>query len=433
MKNYATYFRRTTINNIFRGITMKKRIMLITTLAVCMFIFLTACSNQIDKSMIIKDIEPDVSKILSSNKKIDDIEILEYNTDDTKETSISLKLKSSDEVAEYIDYFIATYYCSYDDKWIFDNVSQVDKDKSTATPIKGVNEEIIISSLNGEHITINDEKWDIKSNNIKNLSIESQNTNIDERKDNVTVTLTLDDDVLEAEGKININYIFDKKWEATTVSNEGEFKTTEKNECELKITDNDLISEIAKKEITLFGDTSNRQTVSMAESEISNFEVYKEISERRGTDRRYYCKGTLTKPNTIIEFETQVYYIYEGRWLLQPTTIKAELDSVNIEGEWNGTYNGVGSNKGKSSLKITDVTEDGKIKGVYSYTPNKIDQYSKAGSYNVSGTIDMSNLLIKLTEDDTENVFTDISAILYIEESEIKGVGQEGCPFVVKK
>ena len=75
---------------------MKKRIVLITALAVCMFIFLTACSNQIYKSTIMKDIEPDVSKILSSDKKIDDIEILEYNIDNTKETSISLRVKSSD-------------------------------------------------------------------------------------------------------------------------------------------------------------------------------------------------------------------------------------------------------------------------------------------------------------------------------------------------
>lgn len=80
---------------------MKKRIVLITALAVCMFIFLTACSNQIYKSTIMKDIEPDVSKILSSDKKIDDIEILEYNIDNTKETSISLRVKSSDEIAEY--------------------------------------------------------------------------------------------------------------------------------------------------------------------------------------------------------------------------------------------------------------------------------------------------------------------------------------------
>lgn len=77
------------------------------------------------------------------------------------------------------------------------------------------------------------------------------------------------------------------------------------------------------------------------------------------------------------------------------------MDSVNIEGKWNGTYNGVG-NKGKSSLKITEATKDGKIKGVYSYTPDKIDQYRKAGSYNVSGTIDMSSLIINLTEDNNK-------------------------------
>lgn len=151
----------------------------------------------------------------------------------------------------------------------------MDKDKSTATPKKSVNEEIIVSSLNGEHVTINDEEWKIKSSNIKNLSIKSQKTNIDERKDNVTVTLILDDDVLEAEGEINIGYIFDKKWKVTAVSNEGEFKTTEKNECELKVSDSDLIDEIAQKEIILFSDTSNSQTVSMAKSEILDFEVYK--------------------------------------------------------------------------------------------------------------------------------------------------------------
>ena len=49
--------------------------------------------------------EADYRKI--SDKKIDDIEILEYNIDNTKETSISLRVKSSDEIAEYINYFIA--------------------------------------------------------------------------------------------------------------------------------------------------------------------------------------------------------------------------------------------------------------------------------------------------------------------------------------
>ena len=97
---------------------MRKKIALITAAAICMIMLLTACSNQIDKSTIMKDIEPKLSGILSNDEKIDDIEILEYNTDNEKDTSISLKVKSSDEVAEYINYFIATYYYSSDGQWV---------------------------------------------------------------------------------------------------------------------------------------------------------------------------------------------------------------------------------------------------------------------------------------------------------------------------
>ena len=419
---------------------MRKKIALITAAAICMIMLLTACSNQIDKSTIMKDIEPKLSGILSNDEKIDDIEILEYNTDNEKDTSISLKVKSSDEVAEYINYFIATYYYSSDKKWIFDTVTQVDKESSSATPKKGVNEEIITSSLNGEFVEINGEEWQIESKNIKKISIESQETNLDDRKDNVTVTLTLDDAVQEAEGKLIIDYIFDKKWQIKSVSEDGEFKITDKSECALEITDTDLINEVAKKQVVLFEGTSNSQSVSMTESEISDFEVYKEFSGARGTIRRFYCKGILTKPNAKIKFDDEVYYLYDGQWLLQPTTITGELDSIDIKGEWNGTYTGAGD-RGKSSLNITEVTKDGKVTGVYSYTPDKIDQYRQAGSYNVSGSIDMSSLIMKLTAGDWVNkdpsalsiTKNDISAVVDINESEIEGLGQSGYPFVLTK
>lgn len=419
---------------------MKKRIMLITTLAICIFMFLTSCSNQIDKSTIMQDIEPKVSQVLSSDEIIDDIEILEYNTDNEKETSISLKVKSSDDVAEYINYFMATYYCSADDKWIFDTVSQVDKNKSTAVPKKGVNEEIITASLNGQSVAINSENWTIDSKNIQNLTIESQKTNLDEKQDDVTVSFTLDDSVEKAEGKLIINYIFDKEWKLKSVSQEGEFKVSEKPKCALDITDKDLISEIVKKEVTLFEGTSNSQTLSMAETEISDFEVCKELSEVRGTLRKYYCKGALTKSNAKINFDAEVQYIYEGSWLIQPITITAELDSIDIKGEWNGTYQGV-PDDGKSSLKITEVTQDGKVKGVYSYTPDKTDKYRQAGSYNVSGTIDMSSLIMNLAagdwvvEDPSAMSITkvDITAMVDINESEIEGLGQMGYPFVLTR
>lgn len=420
---------------------MKKRILIITTISICMLLFLTACSNRIDKATIMKDIEPNLSEILSDDETLDDIEILDYYTDDIKDTVIHIKAISSNDIAEYNRYLMVTYFYSSDDKWVFGSVSQEDEDKSTVVPHKGVNEEIISSSLRDEYVEINGETWNFNESDIKNISIEKQETNLDKKEDKVTVNLSLDDKVQSAEGKLTANYYFDKSWKLDSFKKDGEFKINEKKDCELNLTDEDLLSELVKNDVKLFEDTSddeiiignsNIQTISMSKDEISDFEVYEESSQNKGTDKRYYCKATLTKPNAVIKMDCEIQYIYEGSWLLQPTTITAKLDSIDIEGEWEGTYSGAPYG-GKSSLKITEVTKDGKIKGIYSYTPDTINQFSKAGSYKVSGTIDMSSMIIKLTEDNAENVFTDITATFYINESKIEGLGQEGNPFVLKK
>ena len=178
----------------------------------------------------------------------------------------------------------------------------------------------------------------------------------------------------------------------------------------------------------------------MTEAEISDFEVYKESVESRGSIRRYFCKATLTKPNAKISLDTQIMYDYEGSWLLQPFVITAKVESVDIEGKWNGTYTGT-PYSGKASLDIEEVTEDGKVKGVYSYTPDTITKNSQAGSYKVSGTIDMTSLTMKLeagdwvVKDSSALSVTkiDITAVIDVENAEIEGLGQETSPFVVKK
>ncbi len=428
---------------------MKKRILMITTISICILLFLTACSNRIDKATIMKDIEPNLSEILSDDETLDDIEILDYYTDDIKDTVIHIKSISSNDIAEYNRYLMVTYFYSSDDKWVFGSVSQEDKDKSTAVPLKGVNEEIISASLRDDSVEINGETWNFSESDIKNISIEKQETNLDKKEDKVTVNLSLDDKVQSADGKLTANYYFDKSWKLDSFKKDGEFKINEKKDCELNITDEDLLSEMVKNDIKLFEDTpddeivignSNIQTISMSKDEISDFEVYKESSKHKGTSRQYYCRATLTKPNAVIKIDCKINYIYEGSWLLQPTTITAKLDSIDIEGKWNGTYTGAG-NSGKSFLQITESTQDGKITGVYSYTPDKIDEYRQAGSYKVSGTIDMSSMIMNLTAGDWVNkdssalsiTKNDITAILYINESEIDGLGQEGYPFVLKK
>ena len=417
---------------------MRKRIASFTAVMVCVLMLLTGCSGKISEETIRQDIEPIVSEILSSDQTIDDIEILEYKSDEKKDTSVSIKVMSSDDVAEYTDYFMATYLYSADKEYVFDTVFQVDKDKSTITPIKGVTQEIAISSLKSKSIGVGEETWYL--NDVTDVTIESQDTNLKEKTDTVTVSLTVNDKVQQAKGKLKLEYEFTDEWELTNVSQDGEFTVSDKPDCALEITDEDLLAELIKNEVTICADTSNSQTLTMTEAEISDFEVYKESVEARGSTKRYFCKATLTKPNAKISLDAQIMYVYEGSWLLQPVVITAKVESIDIEGEWNGTYTGTPFS-GKDSLDIEEVTEDGKVKGVYSYTPDTITKNSQAGSYKVSGTIDMTSLTMKLdagdwvVKDSSALSVTkiDITAVMDLENAEIEGLGQETSPFVVKK
>ena len=121
---------------------MRKTITSITAVMLCALMLLTGCSGKISKETVRQDIEPIVSEILSSDQTIDDIEILEYKSDEKKDTSVSIKVMSSNDVAEYTDYFMATYYYSADKEYVFDThfVGVAASSDGTTTTLRYTNE-----------------------------------------------------------------------------------------------------------------------------------------------------------------------------------------------------------------------------------------------------------------------------------------------------
>lgn len=77
----------------------------------------------------------------------------------------------------------------------------------------------------------------------------------------------------------------------------------------------------------------------------------------------------------------------------------------------------------------------------YSYTPETTSDYSQPGSYNVSGKIDFETLHMDLEAGDwiaepskTLSVTkANIRANLYVNDSIIEGLGQEGNVFTLKR
>ena len=191
-----------------------------------------------------------------------------------------------------------------------------------------------------------------------------------------------------------------------------------------------------------FVDTSNQQEIEVKKDAISDFKINSHESEDKGRNQiyKYSCKLSENSVEYGLTGEITYYYDYEDGWQIQPINIEYQLDSIDITGEWTGTYLGVGDDKGKAVLNITQVEGD-KIIGTYSYTPNEVSTYIQPGSYNVAGTFDSTSMTMKLqagdwiTKPDKASPFEklDITAVYYVNDKKIKGLGQSENVFEVTK
>ena len=434
---------------------MKKKVLLILTMMILLSL-LIGCTNTANEKKIQSDLETNTQfDFLNEGEKIEKLEIEKRQTDkNQKVDTIWCTITTADTEISYQKSVVLTYSLYDKGGWILDDVS-VNKSKEwIKTPLKGIDDEKIQSSLSGQFITVNDEEWRITKDNISNFSIDKQETNLEEKTDRVIVSLTLNEDVEEAKGQLAINYIFEDEWKIDTLSDNTAFTVTVKPEAVLNVTEDDLMNEVANQGFQYGGskpdkdakliivDNSSQQTVTVNKSELSDFQINNQESSSKGSSQKYFCSGILTTSYVVFELNAEIEYKYNKNngWNIESVTVIPEVVSVDVEGEWTGTYISAGD-RGKVTLSITDVSDDGTISGIYSWTPEVIDIARQPGSYNVSGTIDKDRLLLDLKAGEwidkpKWSSFTakhDIGTMLYIDDSEMQGIGHESGSIMVSQ
>jgi len=426
---------------------MKKRIFTM----ICTIILaaaLTGCANTVNEKQIQTDLETNTQfDFLKEGESIDELVIDKRQTDkEEKIDTIWCTITTADEEISYEKNVVLIYGLYDKGGWILDDVII---NESTKTPLKGIEEADIEASLNGQSVEADGERWNITANNIKNISVDSHETNLEEKTDTITLTLTLDEDVEEAAGQIVIHYIFDEEWEIDSVSENTEFTTKIKPDKVLNVTEEHLIEELDKQKFQ-YGESKTdsgnglslvdyryQQTITIDKSEISDFIIEDQVSSSKGCDQEYTCSYTLTKQNVTFHIQAQIKYHFDGSngWTVESITMLPEAVSVNIEGDWKGDFVAAGE-RGEATLSITDIDDNGTISGVYSWTSS----YSK-GSYSVSGTVDNDILHFHLTagewieEPERASFITklDIGATLYVDAAEMEGTGHESSWFTIRQ
>lgn len=419
---------------------MRRKYLMILPMALLMTLF-TGCSNVANEKQIKTDLEQyEETDVIKDDEKIEEIAIDKRQTDEDKKTdTVWCTITTQDSEISYQKECVLTYNLDKQKKWTLADVDVNDSDEWVKEPLKGIDEEAISLSLNEETVNVDDTEWYIEESEIKKISIDKQDTDIEQKKDTVLVSLTLESPVQKAEGQLEISYHFEDEWEIDSLTEKKSFTAQDIEGTALNATEKSLTEELVQSEIKLDNDESN---ISIEKENISNFKIVNENTEDKGTFKTFECTATITKPTAVFQIAANIGYLYseEEGWTCQPVTIKSTLESLNIVGEWKGTYNGA-PYSGEAVLNILSLDENGTITATYSYTPETTSDYSQPGSYNVSGKIDFETLHMDLEAGDwiaepskTLSVTkANIRANLYVNDSIIEGLGQEGNVFTLKR
>lgn len=430
---------------------MKKARHILGLILICVLALgMTACGKKVaDEEQIKQELESNQEiRFLKNGEQIDEIVIEKRQTDKNQKTdTVWCTVVTNDTEVSYQKNAVLTYGL-YDEGWMLDDVDVNSKDQWIYTPLKGISENGVLDSLQGQTVIVENEEWVITQDSLIKAEVFDQQTDLNSKKDQVTVSLILDDEVERAEGKLTISYFFDQEWVLDSVLSNGEFAAAMKEEYALNVTEDDLISKMTETEIPFTGTADNgvgmvgQQTLSSTAQEISDFKIDEHKSESKGCRQIYQCSYNLNKSHVTLGVEAMITYMHqnEGGWTSSVSDVTSKVISADIEGNWVGTYIGVPWN-GRSELNISEVQADGTVTATYRFVPEAINSSSSEGSYELSGHWDYESLELFLEAGDwietpiKETIFNskeNITAELDIEKGQLEGYAQAHNVFKVK-
>ncbi|MFR3699322.1 MAG: hypothetical protein ACLTWZ_12940 [Coprococcus sp.] len=417
---------------------MKKNLVILITLILSLVVLVGCGASVAKEKQIQEDLEAFSDKVfLDDGETITSLVIDKRDTDKKQKTDrVWCTVTTEKDDISYEKGVMLDYYLYDKAGWTLDDYTIDDSEKWVIRPLKGVNEGEISTSLIGKTIMVDDEEWGIGEGEVSNLSIQSQNTNLEKNTDQVTVEIVLESDVERVTGVVTADYQFDKAWKITNLSVKDTLSAEIKDGKALNIDAEKLKADVNGHQEE-YGLKDNTHKITIKKSGIEDLKIVSQQSESKGCTQVIHYSAKLVKKNVTFNMDAETTYTYsEDKWTYQGTQVDLSLDSVDLLGTWKGTYTAVISD-GVNELDITEV-DGNNITATYSYTPYKIIE---PGSYTVQGEFNPETLELVLQAGDwvqeptkgTTYVKSNVSATLYVDEGTMEGIGHDGNGFVMSK
>lgn len=372
------------------GKQMRKdiRVILLVGMLIISAFGLSACGKKVaDEEQIKQELETNVEfQFLKEGEQIEEIVIEKRQTEKEQKTDTVWCTVVTNDAEISCQKNIILSYGLYDKAgWQLDDIEIESKKDWIMMPLKGVDESAVLTLLAGQVIVIDKEEWLITQENLLKVEIENQQTNLEQKTDQLTVSLVLDDKLERAEGKVEVLFTFDQEWQYDSVISMDDFAVSMKEEYSLNVSEDDLMAKVIEAELPV-GET--KQTISVEKEEISDFRIDEQKAGSKGSRQIYQCSYRVNKSQVALEMKTAIIYTYQdgNGWSGSVNKTESKVVSADIEGNWGGTYID-GFSKEKAELHISEVKDDGTVTATYSFA---------SGSYELSGTWNQESLELYL-------------------------------------
>ncbi len=359
-------------------------------------------------------------------EKIKSVVIDKRNTNDKEETDeIWCTVISNDGRCEYKRMFYLEARLYNDSGWKLKEFESVEKDKWEQIPVSGVNISDIKKSIYNTYIKVGEYDWCITEENLRDISLKSQDTDLKKRKDTVDVLLLLSTDIMTADVPVNMTFSYDGGWSLDEFVQSEDVSPSYISECEFNVSEDEMIGTISEHQLEV-GGTIEKQYVTIEKKYLKNFEISDQESWFNGYHNTVRCDFTVDKNNVMIDVKAELNYEFnkdEKQWEFTYLTYNPEIVSIDLKGQWEGTYY---ASQGITALNLDITSQDEKnIGGIFNFSATTDNPGVPSGSYETAGTLYSESLTFylggtKWIEQPVDYEFIDLYGIYMIDEGCIK-------------
>ena len=268
---------------------MKKSILMII-LIMTVTLMLAGCSSVAKEDEMNQDLESFSEKaFLDDGEKIDSLTI--QKIDNQKKNMSDLvwcSIFTEKDDVSYEKEVTLSYYLYDKAGWTLEDYKVADQGKWNIIPLSGVKEADLRSNLVGKTITVDNQAWEILDSEISQLTIKSQNTDLEKKTDQITMDIVLDGEIESVSGTLVADYTFDKAWNLSSLSEKYSLRPEVKEDKALDVSMERVVDDIQYPEIK-YGVSGAIQKITISKDQMEDFSVDKQISQYKGTEQSLQC------------------------------------------------------------------------------------------------------------------------------------------------